>query len=123
MILSSHVVIAYSENPELYSVAVLLAAVTPPPAYCKTYTELVIPADGQMILPYSALFPSDPECCPASSRRKFSTSKDKHMGSEQHGVQMRSIQKLIQKVKRSAWSFALSVFTDSFKPTQDFGVT
>ena len=59
MILSSHVVIAYSENPELNSVAVLLAAVTPPPAYCKTYTELVIPADGQMILPNSALFPSD----------------------------------------------------------------
>ena len=45
------------------------------------------------------------------------------MGSEQHGVQMRSIQKLIQKVEPSAWSFALSVFTDSFKPTQDFGVT
>lgn len=53
MILISHVVIAYSENPELHPVAVLLAALTPPPppAYCKTYTELVIPADGNMILP------------------------------------------------------------------------
>lgn len=123
MILISHVVIAYSGNPELNLIAVLLAAVTPPPAYCKTYTKLVIPADGKVILPYSALFPSDSVSrrCPAVSQEVYYV-QDKHMGSEQHGVQMRSIQKLIQKVEHSA-SLDRPRSADNLKATQYFGVT